>query len=71
MISHTKPAPSACVYALRLLAADPQDPTRIAGRLEHVLSGRVVDFADGPALLACLAQEQRRPGDVVEPGSPS
>ena len=54
------PPPSTCVFALRLQAADPQDPTRIAGRLEHVLSGRCHDFSDGPSLLACLEDELRQ-----------
>lgn len=52
--------PSAGVYAIQLLATDPQHPERLAGRLEHVLSGRRHDFANGQALLACLAFEQQQ-----------
>lgn len=52
--------PSACVYAIKLLGTDPQHPDRLAGRLEHVLSGRRHDFANGQALLACLAFEQHQ-----------
>lgn len=52
--------PSACVYAIKLLGLDPQHPDRLAGRLEHVLSGRRHDFANGQALLACLAFEQHQ-----------
>jgi hypothetical protein len=56
----TPPATAAnAVYAVTLLAALPQQAGRLAGRLEHVLSGRRHDFDDGPALLACLALEQR------------
>ncbi|HSW03071.1 hypothetical protein [Aquabacterium sp.] len=46
-------------FAIQLLAADPRDPGRLSGRIEHVLSGRCHDFDDGRALLACLALEQR------------
>lgn len=51
---------SAGVYAIQLLTIDPQHPGRLAGRLEHVLSGRRHDFANGQALLACLAFEQQQ-----------
>jgi hypothetical protein len=44
-------------YALQLIAVA-SDPARVAGRLEHVLSGRLHDFDDGRALLALLAREQ-------------
>lgn len=57
-MSANTPLPSNCVYAVKLLATDPKDPTRLAGRIEHVLSGRRHDFDDGAALLACLAHEQ-------------
>ena len=60
--------PSTCVYAIKLMAADPRQPNRIAGRLEHVLSGRRHDFDDGPALLACLAHEQLQVAAAVTPG---
>ena len=50
--------PSAGVYVVKLLPGDPAAPSRLAGRLEHVLSGRRHDFDDGTALLACLAHEQ-------------
>lgn len=52
--------PSAGVYAVKLLATDPLHPERLAGRLEHVMSGRRHDFANGQALLACLAFEQQQ-----------
>jgi len=45
-------------YAVQLLAGGGHEPGRLAGRMEHVLSGRQHDFDDGPALLACLALEQ-------------
>jgi hypothetical protein len=48
-------------YVLRLVA-DPSDPDRLAGRLEHVPSGRRHDFDDASALLACLRHEQRCAG---------
>ena len=54
-------SPSAGVYAVTLLARNNQ-PTRLAGRLEHVMSGRRHDFDNGAALLACLALEQRLAG---------
>lgn len=57
--------PTACVFALQLQAFDPAQPERIAGRLEHVLSGRRHAFADGSALLACIAHEQRRAAMVA------
>jgi hypothetical protein len=47
-------------YAVKLLAPDVRHPERLAGRLEHVLSGRRHDFANGQALLACLAFEQQQ-----------
>lgn len=50
--------PSAGVYVVKLLPSDPGAPARLAGRLEHVLTGRRHDFDDGTALLACLAHEQ-------------
>jgi hypothetical protein len=49
------------LYAIRLLAPEPgADTARIAGRVEHVLSGRCHDFDDGAMLLACLACEQQQ-----------
>jgi len=50
--------PGSRVYAVQLLAGGGREPGRVAGTLEHVLSGRRHDFDDGPALLACLALEQ-------------
>lgn len=50
--------PSASLYAVKLHAVDPSDRGRIAGRLEHVLSGRLHDFEDGAALLRLLVREQ-------------
>jgi len=47
------------LYAVSLLPTDPQHPGRIAGRIEHVLSGRRHDFDDGATLLACMALEQQ------------
>ena len=47
------------LYAVSLRVVDPRQPGRIAGRIEHVLSGRRHDFDDGATLLACLALEQR------------
>jgi hypothetical protein len=64
-------SPSSCVYAVKLLATDPKDPTRLAGRLEHVLSGRRHDFDDGAALLACLAHEQLQVARTALPGRPA
>lgn len=52
-------SPPAALYAVSLRPADPQHPGRIAGRIEHVLSGRRHDFDDGASLLACLALEQQ------------
>lgn len=52
-------SPPAALYAVSLRPADPQHPDRIAGRIEHVLSGRRHDFDDGASLLACLALEQQ------------
>jgi hypothetical protein len=49
---------SPCACVLRLVA-DPSDSERLAGRLEHVPSGRRHDFDDAAALLACLRHEQR------------
>ena len=49
------------LYAIRLLPPGPAgNAPRIAGRVEHVLSGRCHDFADGAALLECLAFEQQQ-----------
>ncbi len=61
--------PSPCAYVLRLVA-DPSAPERLAGRLEHVASGRRHDFDDAEALLACLRHEQRCAG-AVPPRVPS
>ena len=52
-------SPPAALYAVSLRPAEPQHPGRIAGRIEHVLSGRRHDFDDGATLLACLALEQQ------------
>ena len=53
-------------YAVALLPADPLQPGRLKGRLEHVLSGRRHDFDNASGLLACLACEQQ-PGLVEVP----
>ncbi len=45
------------LYALKLLV-DPSDRCRIAGRLEHIPSGRLHDFRDGPELLSLLAGDE-------------
>jgi hypothetical protein len=50
--------PSSCVYALQLLPGHPDQPNFIAGRLEHILSGRRHAFQDGATLLSWLAYEQ-------------
>ncbi len=50
--------PAIARFALQLQATDAAQPTRIAGRIEHVLSGRCRDFADVAGLLDCLAAEQ-------------
>jgi hypothetical protein len=60
--------PSAGVYVVKLLPSDPGAPGRLAGRLEHVLSGRRHDFDNGAALLACLAHEQSQ-GQAVSDAS--
>jgi hypothetical protein len=62
--------PSAGAYAVTLRAIDPADPARIAGRLEHVLSGRRHDFEDAQSLLACLALERSRAGPAGAPPAP-
>ena len=49
------------LYAIRLLVPEPGAASpRIAGRIEHVLSGRCHDFEDGTGLLACLVLEQQQ-----------
>lgn len=45
------------LYAVRLEPLVPGHHDRIAGRVEHVLSGRRHLFDDGAALLACLLLE--------------
>ncbi len=50
--------PAACTYVVRLARPEPGQPRRLAGRVEHVASGRRHDFDDGAALLALLAREQ-------------
>lgn len=60
--------PKTHLYALKL-AADRTDRGGIAGRLEHIPSGRLLDFADGPSLLDLLAREQA--GGYLIDGSPS
>ncbi|MEQ1686768.1 MAG: hypothetical protein ABL916_24205 [Burkholderiaceae bacterium] len=62
--------PGTGAYAIQLLAADPSDPARLAGRLEHVLSGRRHDFDNGAALLACLAHEQQQVARAALPAGP-
>jgi len=57
-------------YALKLFAWDPEHADRVAGRLEHVLSGRRHDFDSGPALLASLALEQRQLASAATPPVP-
>ena len=52
---------NACLYAIRLLPPESGAACAgIAGRVEHVLTGRRHDFADGAALLAWLVLEQQR-----------
>jgi hypothetical protein len=55
-------------FVLRLLA-DPDEPGALRGMLHSVASGEEQPFADGPALLALLAQmasagPRTTPGDV-------
>ena len=59
-MNDTSHASVAGLYAIRLQPADSSDTVSIAGRLEHVLSGRLQEFDCGEALLACLAREQGR-----------
>jgi hypothetical protein len=62
MNAHTAPSSDPAsdrAFAIKLFAADPRDPGSLAGRVEHVLSGRRHNFGDGQALLACLAREQQ------------
>ena len=59
------------LYAIRLLAPGPGAAcTDIAGRVEHVLSGRCHDFADGAALAAWMLLEQQQQQPVVAAGRP-
>ena len=60
------------LYAIRLLPPEPGSANpRVAGRLEHVLSGRCHDFEGGAALLACLAfEQQQQPGRAVPAPGP-
>ena len=53
----TDPSPSACLYAMKLVV-DPADRSRIAGRIEHIVTGRRFDFSDGDELLRVLSREQ-------------
>ena len=74
MPTHGLPSPPACLFVVRLLPAAPgggagEAPACI-GQLEHVLSGRRHDFADGAALLECLAHEQRRASVTQAPVAP-
>jgi hypothetical protein len=63
------PAAGDGLFVVRLLPAAASTvlgaPLPCAGQLEHVLSGRRHDFADGAALLACLAHEQRQAAAVA------
>lgn len=62
-MTHPMAPPPACLFVVRLLpvaAAGPGVPPPCVGQLEHVLSGRRHDFADGASLLECLAHEQRQ-----------
>lgn len=66
----TTPSPAGCIYVLKLRAPDPRRPGRLAGRLEHVDSGRRHDFDDAAALLRHLRGEQAAvpaPPDPAEP----
>lgn len=56
-------------YALRL-APPGEDPARLAGCIEHVLSGRLHRFDDAAALVAWLQGEQRRQA-VAAPRPPA
>lgn len=50
--------PNSFVYVVKLRWPDLADPSRLSGRVEHVMSGRRHDFDNGAALLACLRHEQ-------------
>lgn len=54
----THSSPTRCIYVLKLRAPDPRHPGLLAGRLEHVDSGRRHDFGDAGALLRQLRSEQ-------------
>lgn len=49
--------PSTFVYVIKLRGPGFAEPTRLSGRIEHVMSGRRHDFDNGAALLACLRHE--------------
>lgn len=52
------PNPGAYVFVVKLAVAAGAPPLQLAGRLQHVQSGRRHDFDSGAALLACLQHEQ-------------
>ena len=52
------PTSAACLYAIKLSTHDTAAGGVLAGRLEHVQSGRRHDFANGAELLAWLTSEQ-------------
>jgi len=58
MSSITASLSPAQVFVVRLQASDPLRPGAVAGRLEHVLSGRRHDFDNADALAACLLHER-------------
>ncbi|MBK8017658.1 MAG: hypothetical protein IPK20_13700 [Betaproteobacteria bacterium] len=51
-------------FVLKLDRVEANEPGRIAGRLEHMSSGRTRQFRSGDELLACLLDESAG----VEPG---
>jgi hypothetical protein len=63
--------PDVCLFAVQLRPATAADRGRLAGRLEHVLSGRLHDFDDGAALLALLAAEQSQAYSMETADSPA
>lgn len=50
--------PATYVYVVKLQGPDPGDPQRVAGRIEHVMSGRRHDFDNAQALIGLLLHEQ-------------
>lgn len=54
---HSPCTPVVAMFALQVKFSGPSEPACIAGRLEHVLSGRCRDFSDATGLWAGLQAE--------------